>query len=318
MSEKIAMSKDLSDFQNVTGFGSATGVPYLPAGFNSTFRSIRVNTGSLGLHAVVGGEGPPLLLICGWPQNWYAWSSMMLPLSNRFTVIAVDPRGIGLSDKPSDGFDADTPSADLFSLMDKLGHEEFFLAGHDVGMWIAFAMAAEMPNRVLKVALGEAIVPGVFETPPIVCDDQETNEFLWHHMFNRVSTINERLVEGREELYFGSQLDHKAGPPGAMPRHARDFYIEMLQRVPGALKGSFDYYRGIGQAIPQYRAYAKRGIKNPVLTFAGELACGDMIEREMRKVATNVQSIVFPGCGHYVPEQEPTGLAAAFESFFIS
>ncbi len=311
------MSKTaFSTFPSVSGFGSVTGVPYLPEGFKSEFQSIYVYTGSVGLHAVVGGEGPPLLLVCGWPQNWYAWSGMMLPLSKRFTVIAVDPRGIGLSDKPCDGFDADTPSADLFALMDALGFEEFFLAGHDVGMWIAFAMAADMPRRVRRVALGEAIVPGVFETPPIVCDEQETNEFLWHHMFNRVSTINERLVEGREELYFGSQLDQKAGPPGAMPRRARDFYIEMLRRVPGALKGSFDYYRGIGKAIPQYRERGKRGINIPVLTFAGELACGDLVEREMRKVARDVQSVIFKGCGHYVPEQVPKELAAAFEKFF--
>ncbi|MFU4219453.1 alpha/beta fold hydrolase [Pseudomonas aeruginosa] len=310
--------KDISRFPAVNGFGSATGVPRLPVGFRTIFRSIYVDTGSVGLHAVVGGEGPPLLLVCGWPQNWYAWSSTMLPLSERFTVIAVDPRGIGLSDKPCEGFDADTPSADLFALMDKLGHEAFFLAGHDVGMWIAFAMAVDRPDRVRKVALGEAIIPGVFETPSIVCDDPQTNEFLWHHMFNRVASINERLVEGREELYFGSQLDHKAGPPGAMPRHARDFYIEMLRRVPGALKGSFDYYRGLDQAIPQYRERGKRGIKIPVLAFAGALACGDMIEREMRKIAGNVRSIVFEGCGHYVPEQRPDELVDAFNEFFIS
>jgi len=310
-------NQDQSKFISVNGFGSVTGVPHLPLGFKTVFNSVKVDVGSICLHAVVGGQGPALLLVCGWPQNWYAWSSMMLPLSRQFTVIAVDPRGIGLSDKPCDGFDADTPSADLFALMDQLGHDEFLLAGHDVGMWIAFSMAVDRPERVRKVALGEAIIPGVFETPPIVCDEPQTNEFLWHHMFNRTPSINERLVEGREEIYFGSQLDHKAGRPGAIPKHARDFYIEILRRVPGALKGSFDYYRGLDYSIPQYREKGKKGIKIPVLTFAGELACGDMVEREIRKIATDVTSVIFEGCGHYVPEQCPTQLVSAFEDFFL-
>lgn len=308
----------LSNFQAVSGFGSATGTPLLPPGFNDVFRSVFVDTDKVGLHAVIGGSGPALLLVCGWPQNWYAWRGTMLPLSQYFTVIAVDPRGIGLSDKPSDGFDADTPAADLFALMNKLGHDDFFLAGHDVGMWIAFAMAVDRPDRVKKVALGEAIIPGVFETPPIVCDDGQTNEFLWHHMFNRLPNINERLVEGREELYFAAQFDHKAGPQIPMPAYARNFYIEMLRRIPGALKSSFDYYRGLDSAIPQYRERGKLRLQVPVLSFAGELACGDMMEREIRKIADDVSSIVFVGSGHYVPEQCPEELSLAFIAFFCS
>lgn len=83
----------------------------------------------------------------------------------------VDSRGMGLSDKPRDGFDARTPANDMFSLMDVLGHKTFSLAGHDVGMWIAFAMAAERPWRITRVALGEAIIPGVFPTPSAIPDD---------------------------------------------------------------------------------------------------------------------------------------------------
>lgn len=309
---------DIDRFPSITGFGSATGVPWLPPEFGKTFRSIHVDTGAVGLHAVVGGRGPALLLIPGWPQNWYAWSRMMLPLSQHFTVIAVDPRGIGLSDKPRDGFDADTPAADLFALMSLLGFDDFYLAGHDVGMWIAFAMAAAEPGRVRRVALGEAIIPGVFETPPVVCNEGQTNTFLWHHMFNRIDGINERLVEGREEIYFGTQMDQKAGPPDAMPRHARNFYIEILRRVPGALEGSFAYYRGIDQSISQYRRLAARGLKIPVFAFAGELACGDMVYRELRKIAGDIRSVIYEGGGHYIPEQFPDELADALRTFFLT
>lgn len=124
------------------GPGSVSGAPRLPAGFTDTFTSRYVDTGELRLHAVVGGEGPPLLLVHGWPQTWYAWRMLMPALAEDFEVIAVDQRGIGLSDKPADGYDTGTLAADLVALMETLGHERFAMYGTDTGMPIAYALAA--------------------------------------------------------------------------------------------------------------------------------------------------------------------------------
>jgi pimeloyl-ACP methyl ester carboxylesterase len=82
------------------GPGSVSGAPNLPHGFTDTFTSRYVDTGDVRLHAVVGGDGPPLLLIHGWPGSWYYWRLVMPALARDFQVIAVDQRGIGLSDKP--------------------------------------------------------------------------------------------------------------------------------------------------------------------------------------------------------------------------
>lgn len=300
----------------IDGFGSVHDVPRLPAGFRDVFNSYLVDTGGVRLHAVVGGEGRPLLLLGGWPQNWFAWRYLMLPLSKRFTVIAVDPRGVGLSDKPVDGYDADSLAADMFALMDALGHQRFAMVGYDIGAWTGYAMAADHPERIERIALGEAIVPGLSPSPPLLSDDRRTSDFLWHFNFNRALGINERLVEGREDLYFGYQFATKAGTPDAVPAYAREFYIEQLRRMPGALRASFDYYRAIDQSIPLYRRRTATKLRLPVLAFAGALACGDMVERELRSVADAVESVIIPLCGHYPAEEQPEALLAAFEAFF--
>jgi hypothetical protein len=112
---------------------SVSGAPNLPDGFTDTFTSRYIDTDELRQHVVIGGEGPPLLLVHGWPENWYAWRLLMPKLARDFEVIAVDQRGIGLIDKPQDGYDTGTLAGDLVALMDALGHERFAVVGHDTG-----------------------------------------------------------------------------------------------------------------------------------------------------------------------------------------
>ena len=141
------------------GPGSATGAPNLPEGFTGTFTSRYVDTGDLRQHVVTGGQGPPLLLVHGWPQTWYAWRLIMPALARDFTVIAPDQRGCGLFGKPEDGYDTGTLAGDLAALMDALGYERFAVAGHDTGMWIGYALAAGYPGRVARLAVAETPCP---------------------------------------------------------------------------------------------------------------------------------------------------------------
>jgi pimeloyl-ACP methyl ester carboxylesterase len=145
--------KSAIDLPAVEGPGSVSAAPDLPAGFTHTFTSRIVDTGDVRLHAVIGGDGPPLLLIHGWPGSWYYWRLVMPALARDFEVIAVDQRGIGLSDKPEDGYDAGTLANDLARVMDVLGHERFAVVGVDTGMLIGYALAADHPDRVARVAL---------------------------------------------------------------------------------------------------------------------------------------------------------------------
>src|SRR3954453_12645765 len=110
------MSSSSTHLPTPDGPGSVNGAPNLPEGFTDTFASRYVDAGQVRLHAVIGGNGPPLLLVHGWPENWYAWRFVMPGLARHFEVIAVDQRGMGLSDKPEDGYDTSTLAGDLVAM----------------------------------------------------------------------------------------------------------------------------------------------------------------------------------------------------------
>ena len=150
-----------------TGPGSVLGAPNLPAGFANTFASRYVDANGVRLHAVIGGKGRPLLLVHGWPQTWYQWRLVMPALAHDFEVIAVDQRGIGLSDKPESGYDAGAQANDMVALMEALGHRRFAMVGFDTGMPIAYALAADHPERLERLVVGEAVITGVTPSPPL-------------------------------------------------------------------------------------------------------------------------------------------------------
>jgi hypothetical protein len=123
------MSLSSAALSTPEGPGSVSGAPNFPAGFTDTFISRYIDTGELGQHAVIGGDGPPLLLVHGWPRTWYAWWLLMPALARDFEVVAVDQRGIGLTDKPQDGYGSAALAGDLVALMDALGHHQRFRRG---------------------------------------------------------------------------------------------------------------------------------------------------------------------------------------------
>jgi pimeloyl-ACP methyl ester carboxylesterase len=295
-----------------TGPGSAAGAPHLSAAFRRTFESRYIHTGQLRLHAVTGGEGPPLLLVHGWPQTWYAWRRLMPALARDFQVIAVDQRGMGLSDKPRHGYDTGTLADDLVALMHKLGHRRFAMVGADTGMLIGYALAADHPHRLTRLAVAEAIIPGVTPTPPLFGSDQ-LNDRLWHFAFNRLDTVNEQLVRGREDIYFGWQLTTKAEKK--LPDYAVRYYTHMIASVPGALRGSFGLYRALDASIAQNQKRIARRVILPVLAIGGANSVGEGVANTMRLVADHVQSVVIPGCGHYVAEETPKRELVALAEF---
>src|SRR5262249_52968968 len=217
--------------------GSVSAAPNLPAGFADTFESRYVDAGEVRLHAVVGGDGPPLLLIHGWPGSWYYWRLAMLALAREFEVVAVDQRGIGLSDKPEEGYDSATLANDLVGLMDALGHERFAVVGVDTGMLIGYALAADHPDRVARLAVGEGPLPGVTPQNPLILPDAVVDR-LWHIPFNQLKETNEKLVRGREEIFFGAEFSASAGT-NKLPDYAVRYYVDGLASSPEALHGSF-------------------------------------------------------------------------------
>ena len=295
------------------GPGSVSGAPHLPAGFTGTFTSRYVDAGEVRLHAVTGGDGPPLLLVHGWPQTWYAWRMLMPALAGDFSVVAVDQRGIGLSDKPRDGYDTATLANDLVALMDELGHQRFALYGTDVGMPIAYALAADHPDRVDRLVVSEAPIPGVSASPPLFLPPL-LNARLWHLAFNQLPKINEQLVQGREDIFFGAEFDASAGT-NKLPDYAVKYYIDTLAADPDALRGSFEFYRAIPTTTAQDEQRKTRRLTLPVLAIGGEESSGAGVGNTMKLVADDVQTVVLAGSGHWVAEQAPEELLAALTAF---
>jgi len=295
------------------GPGSVSGAPNLPAGFTGTFTSRYVDTGEVRLHAVTGGEGPPLLLVHGWPQTWYAWRMVMPTLARDFSVVAVDQRGIGLSGKPQDGYDTATLASDLVALMQALGHQRFALYGTDVGMPIAYALAADHPDRVDRLVVSEAPLPGISPSPPLFLPPG-LNERLWHLAFNQLPKVNEQLVTGREDIFFGAEFDASAGT-NKLPSDAVRYYIDTLASDPGHLRGSFGFYRAIPTSSAQNAQRKTQRLTMPVLAIGGEESSGEGVGNTMKLVADDVQTVVLAGSGHWVAEQAPDQLLAALTTF---
>jgi pimeloyl-ACP methyl ester carboxylesterase len=294
------------------GPGSVSAAPDLPDRFADTFTSRYVETRGLRQHVVTGGEGPPLLLVHGWPQTWYAWRLVMPELARHFTVVAPDQRGCGLTDRPEDGYDTGTLAADLAALMDALGHRRFAVAGHDTGMWIGYALAADHPGRVARLAVAETPLPGVSPSPPLFAN-AHLNNALWHFGFNRLTAVNDQLVAGREQIYFGWQFAAKAARP--LPDYAVHHYVATLAADPDALHASFAIYRALDATIAQNQQRMTRRLALPVLAIGGAHSLAGQVADTMKLAADNVQTLVIPGCAHWVAEEAPEETLAALTAF---
>jgi pimeloyl-ACP methyl ester carboxylesterase len=294
-----------------TGPGSVTGAPNLPDGFAETFTSHYVDTGDVRLHAVIGGDGPPLLLVHGWPETWYAWRHVMPALAKDFEIIAVDQRGIGLSDKPAGGYDTGTQARDLIGLMDALGHDRFAVVGHDTGFAISYALAAEFPERVERVSLLEIPgSPGTVPAPPLFLP-APLNDRLWHLGFNRIEGLNELLVTGREDAFYRWEFDAAAKP---LDEETIGYYVETLSN-PDSLRGSFGWYRAIDETIAQDQERKTTPLSMPVQAIGGERSFGEHVGDAVRAVAPDAQSVVIPATGHFLAEESPEELLAALTGF---
>jgi pimeloyl-ACP methyl ester carboxylesterase len=286
--------------------------PHLPAGFWRTFNSRFVDAGGLRQHAVMGGEGPPLLLVHGWPENWYAWRRVMPALARDFEVIAVDQRGVGRSAKPARGYDTGTLADDLVALMDALGHERFAVVGHDTGHFISYALAADHPDRVARVALLE--VPG----PPGAVDDpslflpEPINNKVWHIPFNRVDKVPEQLIRGREDIYFGYEFAIQAGKK--LPEDVVDYYVRLVSNRK-SLRGSLAFYRAWDETVAQNAQRKTRRLTMPVLAVGGAASWGELVPNAMKELANDLQGVVIPGTGHWLAEESPKRLLAALTPF---
>ncbi|MDC8760853.1 alpha/beta fold hydrolase [Janthinobacterium fluminis] len=251
------------------------------------------------IHCVSAGTGTPVLLIPGWPQTWYAWRHTMAALAaNGFQAIAVDPPGSGHSDRPVAGYDTGTVANTLHRVMEQLGHAQYDVVGHDIGMWVGYALASDHPDAVTKLALTEAVIPGLAPAPPIFVAPAD-NIFLWHFMFNQVNDLPEMLTAGKEREYINFIFDKWSY---RRDRVAVDVYADAYA-TPGALRAGFAYYRAIPETIRQNTLRAKTRLSMPVLALGAEHATQDAPLVTMKDNASDLQGAIIADSGHFVMEE---------------
>lgn len=304
--------------ESPSSYGAVKTAPRLPAGFKKKFKSRFVRANGIRQHAVIGGEGPPLLLVHGWPESWYAWRFVMPALAKRYTVVAVDQRGIGLTQKPAGGYDSATLADDLAALMTKLGHDRFAVVGHDTGYVISYALAADHPDRVARLAVAE--IPGPpgagdpHHQPPLFLPE-DLNDKLWHIPFNRVKDdLIVDMVASNAAAYYDYEFEIQGGG-WDFPPAAANYYVGLYTRNKAVLRASFRLYRAWDAHVAQNVKRQGTPLTIPVLGIGGENSWGPAPAAGMKAVATDVQTAVLPDTGHWVAEQSPRALLDALKPF---
>jgi pimeloyl-ACP methyl ester carboxylesterase len=259
-------------------------------------RFARVN--GIRLHYLTAGTGEPVVLLHGYAQNSHMWRPLIAELAKSRTVIAPDLRGFGQSAKPPQGYDKKTMAQDIHALAASLGHDRVSVAGHDIGLMVAYAYAAQFPAEVDRIALMDAFLPGVGDWTKVwLLRD------LWHFHFYGQTPL--KLVAGRERIYFEHFWnDFAADRKRSVPERDRRIYAKAYGQ-PGAMRAGFEVFRAFEQDAADFQKLAQTKLTMPMLVLTGEKASGDFLIQQARLVASNVEGAVIKGAGHWLMEEAP-------------
>jgi pimeloyl-ACP methyl ester carboxylesterase len=275
-----------------------------------------VTSQGLRYHLVASGQGPVVVLVAGFPQTCYAWRRVAPLLADAFTVLAVDLPGQGDSDKPLDGYDTRTTARRLHGLLETLGYERYFYAGHDVGAWVGFALAHEFPGALRGVALLDANIPGVTLAPAITLGPDNWRSF--HFLFNAVPDLPEALLAGRERVLIEWFLQGKTASVRQTFSPADIDEYERAYRMPGGMRGMLGYYRAVLDDIQIHAELMTRRIQVPVLALGAEEGSAPGFCERLQPLGKDVRGGLIAGSGHYIPEEQPGAVADQLRQFIVS
>jgi pimeloyl-ACP methyl ester carboxylesterase len=256
------------------------------------------NVNETRLHYLAAGKGEPIVLLHGYAETSHMWRPLMLELAATHTVIAPDLRGAGQSAKPPGGYTKAEMAKDIHALVQKLGFGKIRMVGHDIGLMVAYAYAAQYPNEVERIVLMDAFLPGVGDWRHVWLMRD-----LWHFHFYGKTPL--ALVHGRERIYF----EHFWNDFAANPRHSvserdRRFYAKEYAR-PGGMRAGFEYFRAFEKDAEDFARLAQTPLLMPMLVLTGEKASGEFLIEQGRLVAKNVEGVVVRNSGHWLVEEAP-------------
>jgi pimeloyl-ACP methyl ester carboxylesterase len=269
------------------------------------------NVNGAQLHYLAAGVGDPVILLHGYAQTSHMWRPLIVQLAKSHTVIAPDLRGFGQSSKPDGGYDKKTMAQDIHALAASLGYRSVRLVGHDIGLMVAYAYAAQHPAGVDRIVLMDAFLPGVGDWKNVwLLRD------LWHfHFYGEVPL---QLVAGRERIYFEHFWnDFAADRTRSVPEEDRRLYAAAYAQ-PGGMRAGFEVFRAFEQDAADFQKLAEKKLTMPMLVLTGEKASGNFLIEQGRLVADKVEGVVVKGSGHWLMEEAPDQVIPRLVSFIIA
>jgi len=281
--------------------------PSLPSSFQA--RTVHSPAGA-DIFVRWGGRGPVVVLIHGYAENSDSWAPLAADLMKDHTVVVPDLRGIGNSSKPEGGYDKKTQAKDMRAVVTALGYDKTSVVAHDIGNMVAYAYAAMYPDKVERLVVMDAPIPGIVPWKEILLSPG-----VWH--FNFHGPDAERLVAGRERIYFDRIWNDFTGDPSKPDEATRNFFAATYAQ-PGGMRAGFAQFTAFSQDAKDNEVFERVKLTMPVLAVGGEKSFGPLQAVIMRHVATNVQEAVVEGSGHWLMEERPAYTVTLIRNFLDS
>ncbi|MFG1607991.1 alpha/beta fold hydrolase [Actinoplanes sp. NPDC049265] len=282
----------------------------IPNGYRSAYA--RVN--GFRMHYLRGGSGSPVVLVHGFPQTSAEWKPQLEALARNHTVIAVDLRGTGDSSVPERGYDTVQLADDVHTLLAQLGlNQGVQMVAHDIGAWIAYPYAATWPTEVSRMVVMEGPIPDrSLYTFPAFSPEGELS--TWHLGFFQKDWAQD-LVRGHERDLVEGFIEQYLAVDGAFDAADYEFYARYL-REPGRFEAWMDMYQALHTDIAQNEKLRATGLlRMPILAVGGDEALGGAVGTQWQGYASNVETRVMTGTGHWLTEERPRELTALLLEF---
>jgi pimeloyl-ACP methyl ester carboxylesterase len=248
------------------------------------------------LHYLSAGKGDPVILLHGYTESSHMWLPLIAQLAKDHLVIAPDLRGFGQSGLPQGPYTKSVMAQDVHALAVSLGIKSAKVVGHDIGLMVAYAYAAQYPQEVNKIVLMDAFLPGVGNWK-----DVWLLRDLWHFHFYGETPL--ALVKGRERTYFEHFWnDFAADKTKSLSEADRKFYTAEYAQ-PGHMRAGFEVFRAFSKDAEEFAQYMKTPLAMPMLVLTGEKASGEFLIQQARLVDTKVEGVVIKNSGHWLMEE---------------
>ena len=279
------------------------------------FSSHHATVNGIALHYVSGGSGDPLLLLPGWPETWWAYHHVMPRLAERYTVVAVDLRGMGASDKPEGGYDKKNMAMDVAALLEHLGYARAAVAGHDIGALVAYSLAVNYPERVGKLILLDTPHPdqSMYKLPmlPMLPLGTPGYAYPWWVAFSQVPELPEQVLAGRMDRVLNWVYDALLVDNTKLDARDRAVYLAAYDSEAG-IRGGCGWYRAFPADIAAAATYPKVSIPTLGIASAGSYT---MLAGALGQQAEKARVEKIADSGHFLLAEQPdrvTELMLAF------